>query len=199
MKRRLTIATMALCITALFGAGCLDEKTIEIVITGETSADFAQNETSASWAEGTILDMGAEIRDILESNGYGSEDLKSAHVTSVSYGVLSFAQAHDWQITGAITVSYDGATETIVNYASQSVQDALGRKIPAPLEPAGVALINRALQDFLDGVDPLLALTIENGSTAPVPSVEDPMVFDWRAWLAVQVIVVESVEVPDPF
>jgi len=27
----------------------------------------------------------------------------------------------------------------------------------------------------------------------------DPMIFDWRAWLAIQVILNEEVTVPDPF
>jgi hypothetical protein len=195
------IVTMAVCVAALLGAGCnlMEEKALEIVITGETSADFAQNETNASWSKGAIVDVAQELRDILEDNGYATDDLVSAHVTSVSYGTVSFDQPHDWQISGAITVEYDGSTETIVNYASQSVQGALGKKISAPLEQAGVDLINQALDDFIAGANPVLVLTVENGATSPVPSGTDPMIFDWRAWLAVQVIVDESVEVPDPF
>jgi len=199
MNTRRLIMTLAVCLVPLVAAGCLDEKVLQIVLTGETSADLSQNETTENWTEAAVIDMGSEIRDILEDNGYDSGDLWGAHVTSVSYGVTTFSQAHDWEISGTITVTYNGNTQTIINYTSQSVQAALGQKIPAPLEPGGVALINQALEDFLDGIDPLLAFTINNGSTSPSPSVEDPMVFEWRAWLAIQVIVNEEVEVPDPF
>jgi hypothetical protein len=45
----------------------------------------------------------------------------------------------------------------------------------------------------------VLTFTINNGATTPSPSVEDPMIFDWRAWLAIQVILNQGVEVFDPF
>jgi hypothetical protein len=191
---------LAVCLVPLALAGCLEDKVLDIVLTSETYADFSQNETSSSWNEPAVVDMGQEIRDILEDNGYDLSDLTAAHVTSVHYGATSFSQAHDWQISGAITVTYNGNTQTILNYTSESVQGALGKKLPATLESAGVDLINTALQDFLDGQPTVqLTFTIENGSTTPVPSVSDPMIFDWRAWLAIQVILDQTVEVPDPF
>jgi hypothetical protein len=199
MKRNMTIVALILSLTALLGTGCLEEKVLEIVLTAETSADFSQNETSSSWTEPAVVDMGAEIRDILEDNGYSTDDLTGAHMTSASYGVTSFSQDHDWQISGEITVTYGATTETVIDYTSESVQGLLGDKKSAPLQPAAVDLINQALQDFLGGTDPVLTFTIVNGTTTPTPSVEDPMIFDWRAWLAIQVIVEESVEVPDPF
>lgn len=182
-----------------FSGGCLDDKVVELVATGETSADFSQNETSSSWTNAAVLDIGQEVRNILEDNGFDESDIKGAHVTSVSYGVTSFSQAHDWDITGAITATYNGNTQTILNYTSQSVQAALGKKIPATLEQPGVDLINQALDDFVAGQNPVLTFTINNGSTTPTPSVEGPMIFDWRAWLAIQVIVSQEVTVPDPF
>jgi hypothetical protein len=193
------IAALVLCLVPFALAGCLEDKVLDIVLTGETSTDFSQNETTSSWTEPAVIDMAQEIRDILEDNGYSEDDLEGAHVTSASYGVLSFNQSHDWTISGSITVTYNGNTQTIINYASQSIQDALGKKISAPLETAGVNLINQALQDFLDGQNPVLTFTINNGTTTPTPSVSDPMIFDWRAWLAIQVIIEETVEVPDPF
>ena len=199
MTTKRFIALIALCLVPLALSGCLEEKVLEIVLTGETFADFSQNETTAQWTEPAILDMAQEIRDILDDNGYTEEDLLDAHVTSASYGVTQFSHSHDWTISGEITVTYGATTETIVTYASQSVQGALGQKISAPLEAGGVDLINAALQDFLGGANPVLTFTIVNGSTTPSPSVEDPMIFDWRAWLAIQVILNEEVEVPDPF
>ena len=199
MTTKRFFAALALCLVPLALSGCLDEKTLDIVLTGETYADFSQNETTSAWTEPAIIDMAQEIRDILEDNGYDESDLKDAKVTSASYGVTSFSQAHDWTISGSITVTYNGNTQTLVDYASQSVQGALGQKISAPLLASGVDLINGALTDFLGGQNPILTFTINNGSTTPAPSGGDPMVFDWRAGLAIQVILNETVEVPDPF
>jgi len=197
MKRTLLLLSLGLVL--LLSAGCLKEKVLEIVLTGETYADFSQDEESSSWTTPALIDVGREIREILDDSDYSTDDLTAAHITSASYGVTSFSQAHDWEISGAITVTYGGLTETIVNYTAQSIQGALGEKISAPLVPEGVDLINQALQDFLDGDNPVLMFTIDNGTTVPAPSAEDRMIFNWRAWLAVQVIVEESVEVPDPF
>jgi hypothetical protein len=197
----LIVVTMALCVAALVGAGCLEEKVLEIVLTGETYADFTENETSADNPETAVVDVAEEIRDILEDNGYSTDDLTGAFVTSVHYGVTSFSQSHDWVLSGQIRVARDGgAPVVLVDYASQSVQGALGQKIAAPLEQAGVDLINTALEDFLTGANPVLSFEVEHGTIAPnTPTPTDPMIFNWRAWLAIQVIVDESVEVPDPF
>jgi hypothetical protein len=189
----------AACVVSALSGGCLKDKILDLVVTGETSADFVQNEVSSSWAHPGAIDVGHEIRDILHQNGYDDSDLKSAHLTSVHYGVVDFSQAHDWAITGAITVSYNGNTQTLLNYAAQSVAGAEGKKIPAPLVAGGVSLVNAALQDFIDGQNPVLVFSINNTSTTPAPSVIDPMIFTWRSWLAIQVIINQKVTVPDPF
>ncbi|HEX5130930.1 MAG TPA: hypothetical protein VFX92_00435 [Candidatus Krumholzibacteria bacterium] len=200
MRHRFIMPAAALILGALAFSGCLDEKTIEIVLTGETYADFSQDEDNANWTNAAVIDVAQELRDILEDNGYSVDDIESAFVTSVSYGVTSFSQAHDWEIGGSIMVARDaGAPVTAITYAAQSVQGALGQKIPAALQPDAVDLMNQALQDFLDGANPVLTFTVVNSSVAPAPSGADRMVFDWRAWLAIQVIVTETVEVPDPF
>jgi len=195
----LLTAVVVSALSGGFSAGCLKDKVLDLVVTGETSADFALNEISSSWTKPAVIDVGQEIRNILHDNGYEDSDLKGAHLASVHYGVSSFSQAHDWTITGSIMVTYKGDTQTIMTYTSQSVQAALGRKIPATLRKPGVDLINQALQDFVNGQNPIMAFTINNASTSPVPSAIDPMVFDWRAWLAIQVILNQKVTVPDPF
>jgi hypothetical protein len=182
-----------------FSGGCLDDKVVELVATGETAADFAQNETSSSWTKAATLDVGQEIRNILNDNGYDDSDIRSAHVTSVHYGVSSFNQAHDWTISGSIQVTYNGNEQALMSYVSQSVQAALGKKMPATLHSGGVDLINQALDDFVSGQNPVLTFTINNLGTTPPPNAGDPMIFDWRAWLAIQVIVRQEVTIPDPF
>lgn len=197
MKRTWIVLVMVIALVT--AAGCLDEKVIEIVLTAETTADFQQDEDSANWTEVGAVNLGQEIRDILDNNGYSTADIKEAYMTAASYGVTSFNQSHDWEIGGRIDVTYGATTKTAINYASQSVQAALGRKIPVPLETDAVTLMNQALQDFLNGDNPVLTFTVVNDSVTPEPSGTDRMIFDWRAWLAIQVVVDETVNVPDPF
>jgi hypothetical protein len=199
MKRTLLVPAMVVALAAMALPGCLEEKVIEIVLSGETYADFNQDEASATWTKVAVVDMADEIRDILADNGYSTDDIKALYVMSASYGVTSFSQPHDWVIGGSITVGYNVQTETAITYTDQSVQAALGQKIPAPLEPAAVALMNSALDDFLNGGNPILTFTVVNGSVTPTPSPVDHIIFDWRAWIGIQVVIEEKVEVPDPF
>ena len=195
----LVIALVALSLPACI----MEEKTLDIVFTGETSADFAENEDDATDdPEIAVVDIADELRDILEDNDVALSEVKDAFVSAVSYGVSSFSQSHDWTVSGAVSVrrvDLAGSFTPIANYTSVSVQGALGQKTGVPLLPAGVAIVNQALDDFLAGQSPVLEFQLENSSVAPAPSGADPMVFDWRAWLAIQLITTETVDVPDPF
>lgn len=195
---------LAIALVALSLSSCImDEKTLEIVFTGETSADFQENEDDATDdPETAVIDIADEIRDILDENDVSLSEIKDAFVSSVSYGVSSFSQSHDWTVSGAVSVrrvDLAGSFTPIANYTSVSVQGALGQKTGVPLLPSGVAIVNQALDDFLAGQNPVLEFQLENSSIAPPPSAIDPMVFDWRAWLAIQLITTETVDVPDPF
>ena len=196
---------LAIGLVALSLSGCLEDKVLQIVLTGETYADFTEYETGARDPQTAVVDVADAIHDILTDNGYSLSDIDDAFVTSVSYGVTSFDQSHDWTISGSIRVrrNDDGnGSETfaeLASYASQSVQGALGKKIPVPLEQAGVDVINGALDDFLANGTPILEFQVQQGDIVPPPSGADPMVFDWRAWLAIQLITTKTVEVPDPF
>lgn len=202
MKQTMIILIAIVALVALSVPGCLEDKVVEIVLTGETYADFNENETGADNPETALVDVGAEIRQILEDNGYSTSDIEDAFVTSVFYGVTSFDQAHDWVLSGAISVrrvDLGGSFVPIVNYASQSVAAALGQKIAAPLEQPGVDVVNQAMDDFLAGVNPVLEFQVQHSTIVPLPTPIDPMVFDWRAWLNIQLVGSETFEIPDPF
>lgn len=201
MKTIFTLLAIAL-VTLSLSACIMDEKTLEIVFTGETSADFQENEDDATDdPETAVIDIADQIRDILDENDVALSEIKDAFVSSVSYGVSSFSQSHDWTVSGAVSVRRvpAGSFTPIADYTSVSVQGALGQKIGVPLLPAGVEIVNQALDDFLAGQNPVLEFQLLNDTIAPPPSGIDPMIFDWRAWLAIQLITTETVDVPDPF
>lgn len=187
-------------LVALAVPGCLEDKVLEVVLTGETSAVIHENETGVDSPDDVVIDVAQEIRDILADNDYDVSDIDSAFVTSVHYGVNSPYNQHDWTLTGTISVSRDGGSfVTIVNYQTEHTLPLVGQKKVATLEQAGVDVINQALYDFLGGANPVLTFRIVSGTITPGPSVADPMIFDWTAWLAIQLITEQTVEVPDPF
>lgn len=206
MNRR-TWTVVFLLVGTLFlrADGCLKDKVLDVVVTSETSAGFAQNETSASFqTTPAVIDLNKELDKALADAGFGRGDIKRAQLRSAHYGATSLEGNHDWTISGAIEVARVGATlnyVTLLKYTSQSVKAALGQKIPAELQDAGVTVMNQAIDDYLNGQpDVALAFRINNGETTPQPSVVDPMQFDWKAWVGIYIVVPETVKnVPDPF
>lgn len=206
MRRVLHTLGIALLTTLIVsGSGCiLEEKVIDIVLSDEISAEFIENHQTEAWTNNEIVDYASEINQILEDNGYSRSDIGEAKVVSAHYGVTAFAGAHDWTINGMVEVRrIDGGIgpwTTVVNYTSVSVAGALGAKIPAALNAGGVTLLNQALADFIAGTDPILEFRVNNdGDVIPDPSAVDPIIFDWRAWLLIQVVIKETLDVPDPF
>ena len=196
------------CLVA-FWAGCvLEDKVVEVIYTDQTSAEFQENHQSETFTTPKVVDYADSLDSILADNGISKSDIVSAFVVSASYGVISFTQAHDWIISGAITVERQdiaAGPDTLIKYTSQSVAGALGKKIKAKLEEPGVNLINEALAQYIDDThDPILVFKVENGSarsdpgdTPPTPA--DPIIFEWKAWLVLQVILSDTFETPDPF
>lgn len=193
-------AAVALCLL-LGGPGCvLEEKVIEIVLKGETCAEFQENHDSEEFTTPVTIDYAERIDDILEDNDLGRSDIKRAKVMSATYQVTDFDHTHDWSISGYITVENltGGGPETVVNYTDQSLIAAQPAPVTASLDADGVLVINQALQDYLDGGYPTLRFTVQNGSVDPSPSPSDPIVFTWEACIKIHVSYQEELEVPDP-
>jgi hypothetical protein len=203
MKTILRTLPAALAVAALLplASGCLvEEKIIELVLTGETSVEFSYDDTDEIFEDTAVIQLGDKIDDILTGANLGRDEVGSAHVSGVDYEVLSFEGSHDWLISGAIEVDRDGGGfVSLLDYTSQSVQEALGVRQGAPLTAAGVDLINQALADFLEGQSPVLTLRVANGDVEPDPSQGDPITFSWRVTLMLQVTAEQTLDVPQLF
>jgi len=207
MKTRFLIPVLLVLLAfALSGSDCLlYEKVLDVVYLHTTCVDFEQVEDSEEFTTPEIVDYADEINEILEDNDIEKSDIQTAHVVSASYEVTDFEHTHDWTISGAITVRRTdeaGATVNIVEYTSQSVQDALGERTPATLVQEGVDLLNDALDDFLAGDDDVtLEFTVVSttGDVDPDPSPSDVMEFDWRACIAFHIVATVTTDAPDPF
>jgi hypothetical protein len=186
----------------LRGDGCImKDKVIEIIVKSETSTDFeARGQSEVFEDTGTVV-LDVEVDKALKDAGYSRDDIKRAFVVTGHYGAIVNNNTHDWTVSGSIDVARDGgAPVQAMEYTSQSVDAALGKKIRAPLKKPAVDLINQAIEDYLNGAS-LIALDyiVNNSDVVPSPSASDPVNFDWRAWITIHVILEDDVEAPDPF
>ena len=204
MKANLRLLPLFLLATVLMvslsNCQLMKEKVVELVLKGETSTEFSYNDTNEVYQDETVIALTDKIAELLDDAGLSTSDIDSVFVVGVEYGVTAFDGAHDWEITGNINIRRDaGPYVPLVAYDGQSVQAALGERLPQTLEEAGVDVINAALETFIAGGSALLTLQIENGNVVPSPSVGDPIVFTWKIWLTIQVIATTELDVPDPF
>lgn len=208
MKAYLRILPSLLLAALLVGGltSCImEEKVIELVLKGETSAEFSYNDTNEVYQEETVIELTDKIAELIDDAGLSRDEIKSAFVVGVEYGVTAFTVpgTHaDWLISGDITIdSTHDASDFVplVEYTSQSVAAALDARLPQTLQAGGVDAINGALANFLAGGTPTVTLRIENGDVDPNPSAGDPIVFTWKIWLTIQVTGEETLDVPDPF
>ncbi len=177
--------------------GCLEEHVIEIVLKDETCASFPENHDNENFVTPDTVDYGKEIEKILRDNEISRSDIAYAFLVSASYSVTEFEHTHDWDISGYVTVErgdiVDGP-DTLLNYTDQSVEEALDVHIQADLNDKGVAIIDRALADFINGMNPILIITVNNGNVDIDPTPADPIVFDWEACIVIQVITQQELE-----
>jgi hypothetical protein len=182
----------------------MEDRRVELVFSDSTCVDFSQYATTATFRSAPVtVFFSDELDQILHDNDVLSrEDIVSIHIVSASYGVTSFSQPHDWIIEGSLMVERIDESEgpvPLLNYTNQSVSDALGKTIPASLDSAGVALINKAFLDFIDNGYSILEFRVVNSAASPSPSRIDPIQFNWKACVWVDFVTKTDLEVPDPF
>ncbi|MGD9140483.1 MAG: hypothetical protein PVJ42_02995 [bacterium] len=195
------LGLLALLCALTISSGCLlEEKVIELVLSGETCAEFQEDHATGDFSSESLLAYGDEIQDILDDNDIDRSDISRAFVVGGSYEVTDFSHTHDWTVGGAVLVERIGAkaeADTLLRYTSQPLTEALDNQIWAELHPDGVDVLNTALEDFLNGQQPVLKFTVDNGTTTPEPSSSDRIVFDWQTCIKIQLIYAEEFEFPD--
>jgi hypothetical protein len=195
------ILALLLAGLSLVGSGCfLEDKVIELVVTGETCADFQEDEDSASWNTPRTLDYAEQIQSILDDNGLHRSDIEEAKVTSATYTITQYSDVDEWTISGAITVKreYTGEPAVIVTYTDQDVNTGVvDIQYVADLESDGVDILNQALTDFINGVNPIITFEVVNDTVVPAPTPENRLVFNWEACIKLHIVVSEEVELPD--
>jgi hypothetical protein len=214
MKRSSFILfVLALVCLTIWLASCTEEKIFDIVIGDSVCPDstFKQNSASEVFTDTVYVQAGAEVDSTLARNGYSRADIKSAVLNGGYVTVTDFVvpdhPGNDWLIGGAILIqrtdgAQPGPEDTLITYTEQSVADAWGVDVTVPLHDGGVAIINQALEDFLEPpytTYPAFRLVVLNGDCDPNPSANDRIIFEWLACLQVQLVGTKSTDALDPF
>jgi hypothetical protein len=190
----------------LVGGCIMEDRIVELVVNESTCMDFEQNEYTTTFTTPVTVWFADEINKALEDNDVSREDIVTARLVSASYGVTEFPDHSDWLITGSVTIQREDSTRhedmvpnTLWDYQDLSIVGAVGMKIPAILNPDGVGVLNRALDDFLAGRNPVLTFRVENANVTPTPTTEDRLIFKWKGCISVDIVAKSDIEVPDPF
>ena len=206
MKRRFAMLSLVTVIMlAVAFSGCLDKKTkvVEIILTAETCGEFSQDSASEVFTDSDTINVSDELNSALASANVSRDSILAATILGGAYGATDFTPTGppDWMISGSIDVErIGGGSATIISYTSVSVLNSLGKKIPAPLEAAGVSLLQDALDDYLAGDDNVRVIyKINNGDVEPNPSQSEHIIFDWKAWINIQVTVPTGFDLIDPW
>ncbi len=205
MKKTINIVVLLSLIAFLAGlSGCLtEERRAQIVLGDENCEEFDEVHDSENFTTPYFLDIADELDSLLEDNELSRSDIVDAFLVSGAYEVLSFEQAHGWDLAGIITVERVGSIEdpdTLLDYRDYITVDAtiVGDKTYVDVHEDGVAIINQALDDFIAGENPILRIVIVNGDVEPSPSGADPLDFLWEFCLFIQVITELDIDVYDP-
>lgn len=202
MKNTIRKIVLLTCLVFLTGGeSCVvDQKVIDVVLKEKVCAVFPENSADQEYMTTETVDYAQEIDQILADNDYVRTDIAKLTVEGGAYGVVSLPDGADWEITGSVNVrrvDLGGSPVGLINYASEDLRPLIGMEKPASLNAAGVNLLNDAVEDYLNGSDPVLEF-ISMGTVDPAPSEQNRIIFEWKAWVLFAVTLQEELDVFDP-
>lgn len=182
------------CLTAVTTSCIYDPQSGEVVVTETICVNMHQYETDGDISSRAINDKFRErLLDEIDSYGATLDDIQSINVVSATYKLASLKNTrHDWRVAADVYVSRNDVSdgpEMLISFSNQSIEALKGKPVVADLDGDGVALLNRALDDLLDGMDPSVSVVLMNTSISPEPTVDDPLQFNWVACVEFQAVV----------
>jgi hypothetical protein len=151
---------------------------------------FDEVRTSVPFSTEVVSDLFAEqFLASLAAQGLTADDLGLIRMTGGSYALKGNIQGHDWVITSRVDVQRQGGIfpfEPFVNTTTTNLKGLKGKGENADLNQEGVNIIDVALEDLVNGGDPVLLVKMVATEVVPAPSPQDPMIFTWQACIEVQ-------------
>lgn len=195
--RLLKVAALAL-VAALPNSGCvlipeLKDKIVQMVVGGSVEVPFTSTGKINNINETKTIDLTQEVdvAQILDDAGIDVSDVTDIKMSGASYIVLQPDAAADRTIVnGTVTAQRgSGPVTPIVTSFTETVNTVTSYKT-APIDPAGVTLINQMLSDYLTalkaGTTPtnmVITYTLTGQSTPSAPTG-----FTWQVKLDVSIV-----------
>lgn len=182
------------CLTAVTTSCIYDPQSGEVVVTETVCVNMHQYETDGDIGSSAVSDKFRErLMEKIADYGATLDDIDELTVVSATYKLSSLKNTrHDWTVSADVYVSRDDVSdgpEMLISFSNESLQGFKGKPVNASLDGDGVALLNRALDDLLNGMDPAVRVSLMNTSISPEPTMDDPLQFNWVACVEFQAVV----------
>jgi hypothetical protein len=208
MRKAIFVKLALLLLPALtLGAGCplipdIEEKVVELSVGGSVITEFEADGIINTYNETETVDFGStlDLVQILEDAGVDADSVKAVSLTGVSYRVTVPDPNPGRAIENAtVTIRRGSGPETplLTNFASDV--NSVTAFTTAPLDPAGVALLNDLLADLLadvqaGGTSTSIEVTYHvEGDCTPAGAETS---FTWQMKVDVTILGTIKVEVP---
>jgi hypothetical protein len=175
----------------LASTGCIMNQS-DLVVTDVISANITEHETTGTFSTFTVVsDFKDQLEKALAKSGKKTTDVKSIHMIGATFSTMSVSPK-DATATADITISRQDVSDgpaAFVSFDNTLLTSLRGSPTDATMDPAGVALVDRALADLLAGGDPTLVLTVNNETITPTPTTDAPLDFKVRVNVTFQAVV----------
>jgi hypothetical protein len=199
MKTKLLIflALAAAMLTFTAESCFVSTKTVEVPVRGEGDLEFHTTGTSDSKTE--ILDFTSLMEDLESDSAFDS--LLSANIENGYWRVTRNLGSASTVLTGYLNVQREGSAAPavpLISYTSINIADVSGEFVVAPLDPAGVSLLNAGFDQYLQAK--ALGTTLPNlrfvfsWTSSATPA---PVDFYWEGKVKFILVGLTTVDVPE--
>jgi hypothetical protein len=199
MKTKLLIfLALAAAIVTFTAESCfVSTKEIEVPVRGEGDLEFHTTGTSDSKFE--TIDFTQLLQDLENDSDF--DPLISANIENGYWRVTRNQGDPHTVVTGFLTVQREGSAApavALIDYSNIDIADMSGDFAVAPLDPAGVSLLNAGFQEYLtakaaDAALPNLKYVFYWTSSASPAPVD----FYWEAKVKFVLVGLTTVDVPE--
>ena len=172
-------------------AGCITSQS-DLVVTDVISANIVEHETTGSFSTFTVVDdFKIQLEKALEKAGKKTADVKSIHMIGATFQAIAVTPK-DARATADITIARQDVSDgpaAFVSFNNTLLKSLQGKPTDAVMNADGVALVDRALADLLEGGDPTLVLTVNNETITPTPTPAAPLDFTVRVSVKFQAVI----------
>jgi hypothetical protein len=167
----------------------------KLVLYDHFCVQFDENRTTGTFASEVVCDQFATmINEWLDGKGVDREDIKQIYMSG---GKIKegdpYEGDHRWEVTSAVNIWRtdidDGPAQLLRNQTVRIPRSIDGHGYTPRFRMKGVKLVDRALQDLVDGGNPALMVQMVYTDVDPEPSDADPLVFSWQACIEVVAVV----------